>query len=210
MTDDGQEIIFTTSEALSSDDGNGAPDIYLWKNGHTSLISTGSVGGGASSGGHRRIRQEHLLRKRPAAHARKTPTASKTYTTPASTAGSASPRSKTAPVKPVSRRNRVAQPAPAPATDQGPNGSGNYKRATVSMKALSSSQRKTLAAGGKVRLGVRVSGAGKISVEGTTSVHKKVVQVVSATSRAVQPGLVSLPISLSQECPLAASKRAAR
>ncbi len=49
ITDDGQEIVFATSEALSADDGNGAPDVYIWKNGHTSLLSTGSVGGGATA-----------------------------------------------------------------------------------------------------------------------------------------------------------------
>ena len=49
LSDDGQQIVFTTSEALSPDDGNGGPDAYLWQDGHTTLISTGAVGGGAGS-----------------------------------------------------------------------------------------------------------------------------------------------------------------
>jgi hypothetical protein len=46
ISDDGEAIVFTTSEALSPLDGNGQPDVYLWKAGHVSLISTGAVGGG--------------------------------------------------------------------------------------------------------------------------------------------------------------------
>ena len=48
LSDDGESIVFTTNEALSPLDGNGARDVYLWKAGHVSLISTGSVGGGTS------------------------------------------------------------------------------------------------------------------------------------------------------------------
>jgi Tol biopolymer transport system component len=44
VSDDGQAIVFTTNEALSPLDGNGQPDIYLWKSGHVSLISSGAVG----------------------------------------------------------------------------------------------------------------------------------------------------------------------
>jgi hypothetical protein len=44
VSDDGDSIVFLTAEALSPLDGNGQPDVYLWKAGHVSLISTGSVG----------------------------------------------------------------------------------------------------------------------------------------------------------------------
>ena len=47
VSSDGSSIIFTTSEGLSPLDGNEEPDAYLWHAGHVSLISTGSVGGGA-------------------------------------------------------------------------------------------------------------------------------------------------------------------
>jgi hypothetical protein len=49
-SDDGTKIVFTTSEALSPADGNAEPDAYLWTPNRVSLISTGSVGGGVSSG----------------------------------------------------------------------------------------------------------------------------------------------------------------
>ena len=42
ISDDGQKIVFTTSEALSPRDGNGEPDVYLWTPQGVSLISTGS------------------------------------------------------------------------------------------------------------------------------------------------------------------------
>jgi hypothetical protein len=49
ISDDGQKIVFTTVEALSSADGNGEADVYLWSAGRVHLISTGSVGGGAGN-----------------------------------------------------------------------------------------------------------------------------------------------------------------
>ena len=52
MWDDGQRIVFTTSEALSPVDGNDAPDVYIWTHGRVYLLTTGSVGGG---GGGARI-----------------------------------------------------------------------------------------------------------------------------------------------------------
>jgi hypothetical protein len=50
VTDDGQKIVFSSGEALSPVDGNGAGDIYLWTPTRGSLISTGAVGGGAGGG----------------------------------------------------------------------------------------------------------------------------------------------------------------
>lgn len=47
VSEDGRKVVFTTSEALSPADGNAEPDIYLWTPARVSLISTGSVGGGA-------------------------------------------------------------------------------------------------------------------------------------------------------------------
>jgi hypothetical protein len=50
VSDDGQKIVFTTTEALSSADGNGEPDIYLWTPSRVSLISAGAVGNAAITG----------------------------------------------------------------------------------------------------------------------------------------------------------------
>jgi hypothetical protein len=53
VSDNGQKIVFTTTEALSAADGNGEPDAYLRTPARVSLVSSGSVGGGvvARSGG---------------------------------------------------------------------------------------------------------------------------------------------------------------
>jgi hypothetical protein len=55
VSDDGGAIVFSTGESLSPADGNGEPDVYLWKDGHASLISTGSVGGGIGQFGRAAI-----------------------------------------------------------------------------------------------------------------------------------------------------------
>jgi hypothetical protein len=41
MTDDGTAAVFTTTEALSPADTNGTYDVYLWRDGRVSLISSG-------------------------------------------------------------------------------------------------------------------------------------------------------------------------
>jgi hypothetical protein len=46
ISDDGQKILFATTEALSPADGNAELDLYLWTPARVSLITTGSVGGG--------------------------------------------------------------------------------------------------------------------------------------------------------------------
>ncbi len=50
VSDNGQKIVFTTTEALSPADGNAKPDVYLWTPGRVSLITTGSVGAGGIAG----------------------------------------------------------------------------------------------------------------------------------------------------------------
>ena len=44
ITDDGQAVVFSTTEGLVPRDGNGATDVYLWKGGRVSLISSGAAG----------------------------------------------------------------------------------------------------------------------------------------------------------------------
>jgi hypothetical protein len=51
ISEDGQAIVFTTKEALAPRDGNGANDLYLWRPGHVSLISTGAAGNQVSEEG---------------------------------------------------------------------------------------------------------------------------------------------------------------
>jgi hypothetical protein len=48
---DGQDIVFATDQGLVPRDGNGATDVYLWKAGRVSLISSGAVGNNVSGNG---------------------------------------------------------------------------------------------------------------------------------------------------------------
>jgi hypothetical protein len=196
MSDNGAEIVFTTSEALSADDGNGAPDVYIWKDGHTSLISTGSVGGGANSAFIDGTGKDIYFSSGQQLTPNDTDSVGDVYDArekggfsfvrhEACTGEACQPSQ--------SGRNSVATPG-----SQQSKARGNYQRATVSVKALSSSQLAKLVAGGKIGLGVKVSGGGKISVKGTTLIHGKQLAVIAASSRAVQAGLVTLPISLSK------------
>jgi hypothetical protein len=50
ITEDGGDVIFTTSEKLQQDDVNGANDLYLWHNGVVSLISDGESPRGVDAG----------------------------------------------------------------------------------------------------------------------------------------------------------------
>jgi hypothetical protein len=99
----------------------------------------------------------------------------------------------------------ACQPASTPAPDNGTPATdqagreGNYQPATISIKAMSSSQRAKLAAGGKAEVPVKVSGPGKISLRGTARIGKRPTgAIVAAPSRAVQAGVVNVPITLSQ------------
>jgi Tol biopolymer transport system component len=51
ISEDGQALVFGTSEGLAPRDGNGANDVYLWKAGQVSLISTGAAGNQVSQEG---------------------------------------------------------------------------------------------------------------------------------------------------------------
>jgi hypothetical protein len=196
LSNNGQQVVFTTSEALSPDDGNGGPDAYIWQDGHTSLLSTGSVGGGAGSvvidgsgtniyitSGQQltaddidEVADVYDIRRGGGYSFKELPPCSGEACQPAST------------------------PAPdngAPAT-AGVGGEGNYRPATISIKAMSSSQRAKLVAGGVAEVPLKVSGPGKISLSGTARLGKKSPQVIDASSRAVQAGVVNVPVTLSQ------------
>ncbi len=195
ITDDGQEVIFFTPESLSSDDGNGASDIYLWKNGHSALISTGSVGGGASSadldGSGRNIYFETGQQLTP----EDTDSVSDVYDARID-GGVSFARHENCVGEGCQPSTSGGSSAPALDTDQSKE-SGDYRPATISIKPLSASQRAILAAGGEAEVPLKVSGPGKISLSGTARLGKKSSRIIDASSRAVQAGVVEVPITLS-------------
>jgi hypothetical protein len=196
VSNNGQEVVFTTSEALSANDGNGAPDVYIWRGGHTSLISTGSVGGGASVGYIDGSGQNVYFTSSQELTADDIDNVSDVYDARIDGGFSFAERA------PCSGEG--CQPslpggpaAPAPATE-GAEGAGNHQLGTVSVKALSSSEQEKLGAGAQVGLKVKVSGPGKISVRGSARVGSRQKQVLASKSTAVQAGDVNVPISLTQ------------
>jgi hypothetical protein len=96
------------------------------------------------------------------------------------------------------------QPAGTPAPDDGTpttdraGGEGNYRPAAISIKSMSSSQRAKLAAGGEAEVPLKVSGPGKISLKGVSRIAKKSAGVIDAAARAVQAGVVNVPVTLSR------------
>ncbi len=200
VSDNGQQVVFTTSEALSPDDGNGASDAYLWQEGRTSLLSTGSVGGGAGSavidgsGTNIYITSGQQL--------------------------TADDIDEVPDVYDIRRGGGFSfkelhhcvdegcQPASTPAPDTGADngasgtdvaaGDDNYRPASISIKAMSASQRASLAAGGEAEIPLKVSGPGKISLNGSARIGKRTSKVIAAASRAVQAGVVHVRVSLSE------------
>jgi hypothetical protein len=51
VSDDGKAVVFSTDEGLVPRDGNGTADVYLWKAGRVSLISSGAAGNNFSEAG---------------------------------------------------------------------------------------------------------------------------------------------------------------
>ena len=196
VSSDGGEVVFTTSEALADDDGNGAPDVYVWKDGHTALISTGSVGGGASDaiidGSGRNIyfsstqqlTQEDTDSVMDLYDARVDGGVSFARVEKCTGEGCQPPQP-------------GARPVPTPDSKRS-GGPGNHRRATVTVMPLTSSELATLAAGGQVELSVKVSEGGKITVRGTTVIQKRQKQAFTATRRAVQAGTAKLSVALSK------------
>ena len=194
----GQEIVFTTSEALSPDDGNGAPDVYLWKNGHTSLISTGSVGGGAGSGVIDGSGTNIYFNERPAAHAGRHRQVSDVYD--ARIDGGFSFK-ELAPLRrrrlPAGQHARARQ-RPTPATD-----AGRGARQLPARHDLDQGAELVAAGEARRRRQGRTEAEGERARQDLAQGHGPDRQEVSsrsfaATSRAVQAGVVNVPISLSR------------
>ena len=194
ITDDGQVIVLSTSEALSADDGNGAPDVYIWKDGRTALLSTGSVGGGAggamidASGRNIYFGSGQQLTRED------TDSVGDVYVARIN-GGVSFAKVENCTGEACQPPQSGIRPVPQPSTTRS-NGVGNYQRANVSINAPSRSQLAELAAGQRVELKATVSEGGKVSLKGTGLIGKKEKQVFAATRSAVQAGQVQMPVSL--------------
>jgi hypothetical protein len=194
ITDDGEEVVFATSEALSADDGNGAPDVYIWKNGHTALLSTGSVGGGATAADIDASGRNIYFESTQQLTQEDTDSVSDVYDARID-GGVSFARIESCKGEACQPPQSGVQPTPTPGSGRS-NGAGNYKRATVSIGAVTRSQLAKLAAGGRAALNVTVSEGGKLFLKGMSLIGKKQKLAFAAARRTVQPGHVQVPVSL--------------
>ncbi len=119
VSNDGDSVIFATSEPLSPLDGNGASDVYLWKDGHVFLITTGSVGWRSRRRGISMAPVGIFTSTPRSSSSRAIATPSVTSTTHASKEASASSSRSPARAKPANPRRQARRPH-RPPKPQGP------------------------------------------------------------------------------------------
>jgi hypothetical protein len=195
MSADGSTVIFDTDEALSGSDVDGVTDVYAWHDGHVSLIS---VGGGSAMGITASGRDIFFLSDKQVLAA-DGDFNSDIYDArlgggfaPAQTVPSCSgdacqgrrslPPSLAAPLAPATELGELARTP-----------------AALSLRAVSTAQRKRLAATGKVSLTVTANAPGTVSVKATATIGGRAVTVGSARRTMVAPGRAVVTLSLSKK-----------
>ena len=103
MSADGSEVVFSTNEALSPDDTNGASDVYEWHDGQVSLVSGGRPSLLNSLVAFITASGNDIYFTSPVSFRPTTETPPSTSTTRGSTAGSPSPRRRPARARPANR-----------------------------------------------------------------------------------------------------------
>jgi hypothetical protein len=200
MSADAGTVVFLTSEALSPDDANGTQDVYAWRDGHVSLISSGRPAAPVPTGGVAWITASgadiyfnSTERLTPADgdtnadiydaridggfdFSRPGPCVGDGCQRPTSSPGLAAPGSGTA------------------------GGSGGVLDVppTFSLHAVSSAQRKRLSATGKVTLTATANTAGTLTATATATIGRMSAGVASARRTLLAPGTASLALKLSK------------
>ncbi len=197
LSADAGEIVFNTREALDpAVDGNDEPDVYMWKEGHTTLISTGSVGGGSTAAVISASGKDIFFSTAQALTPSDLDSAGDAYDARVG-GGFSFERAAGCQGESCQAPAKGAPPAASPASDR-PHGSGNVPPGTASVRALSGSAMAKLGAGGKVALKLTLSQPGRVIVVGTARVGGKQQQVLAATVIATKAGQIKVPISLSR------------
>lgn len=197
VTDDGAAIVFSTNEALSpAVDGNGVSDVYMWRAGKVSLITTGAVGGGGKDAAiDADGRDIYFTTSQPLSPA-DPDNVEDAYDARVGGGFSFAPESGCS--------GEACQPPASPAPNNptpksdGTGSAGNVTLGSASLTSPSSSARAKLASGAKVGLKLKVSEPGKVTITGTAKVGGKRKQVFAATVTAKKAGEVIVPVSLSK------------
>jgi hypothetical protein len=194
---------FESGSRLTADDHNDVYDVYQWRNGELSLVSTGAEDadhalyrGNDRTGrnvyistrdqltwqDHDAVLDIYTARVDGGIPQPLEPSACGVLSDACQSSGSGTP---------VSTAGETARPTPAP--DDG----ADDPRGAVSFGALTARQRTSLARGRTVSLRVRVNQAGRIRVRGRSRIGAKARTVVSATANTARAGTLKIPIRLS-------------
>ena len=212
MTDDGQSVVFTTTNALLPSDTNGTMDSYLWHDGGLSLISSGKPSADNAFLAYQALAGAVDIQ------ALITPSGRDVYftTTAQLTANDVDTQldiydaridggfDLSVPPRCTGDGCQGGRSAPPPASQPGSlsaTGQDGSPQTTpaFSVKALTATQRKRVASTGKVSLSVTTNAPGTLSVKATATIAKRPSSVGSAKRSVTKAGTVSLSLTLSQK-----------
>ncbi len=202
MTDDGRAAIFFTDEALSPADTNGGYDVYMWRDGHVSLISSGrptsdalvdlgTLTASISSSG-----RDVYFATTAQLTANDVDTQLDIYD--ARVDGGFDLSSSPGCVGDACQGERSA---PAPLSQASPSKGEDVlppSTPAFSVRALTATQRKRVALTGKMSLSVTTNAPGMLSAVASASIAKRSSTVGSAKYRVSKAGTVSLSLTLSR------------
>jgi hypothetical protein len=192
MSADGSTVVFSSAEALSPSDANGVTDVYSWRDGRVSPISSG---GGSPMGITGSGRDIFFITAAPVSGADRD-LINDIYV--ARVGGGFMPRQ-----APRCSGDQCQGPAGGPPGLPGPAaavpGGGSAEAAPAfSLRAVSAAQRRSLAATGRLTLTVTANAPGTIGARATASIGGRSATVASAQRALTAPGRVSVALTLSR------------
>ena len=193
MSADGSTVIFDTAEALSPSDVNGVGDVYSWRDGQVSLISTG---GGSAVGMTLSGRDLFFV---TAAQVLGADRDINTDIYDARVGGGFAPARTPPPCFGDQCQGQISQPpSSARSLAVGPATSPAEVAPVFSVRAVSAAQRRRLAATGKVSLTVTTNAPGTINARATMTNGGRSVAVGSGRRALVIGGRVGVALTLSK------------
>jgi hypothetical protein len=194
MTDDGAAIAFETEEGLSPDDTDGTTDVYMWHDGHVSLISSGGAELLWISPSGRDI----YFQTEVALVAGDRDVISDIYD--ARVDGGFDVPQTTLCSGDGCQGQQSSAPGLLGRASSGSLGQGSAEASPgFSLQTVSVAQRKRLAATGKLVLTVSTNTAGTFSARATAAIGGRSVTVASGHRTLTAPGKVTLPLTLSRK-----------
>jgi hypothetical protein len=193
MTADGSTVIFDSPEALSADDVDGVTDVYSWRDGQVSLISTG---GGSSVGITPSGRDIFFATDMPVLAADGDPNID-VYD---ARVGGGFAVSQPVPCSGDGCQGQRSQPPLVAGPSAAAPGSvfGIEAPPALSLRAVSAAQRKALAASGKVSLVVTANAPGTITARATAALGGRSVAIGSGRRSLTVPGRTTVILTLSK------------